>query len=82
MRGSDPLHHDPAAQNKTFRDLTVGVGCGSGGQGFSWASAAAERAGGGFPRRRVGELAGDGRNRPSWGQIDGFLGREDSTHHA
>ena len=40
-RGSDSLDHDLAAQNKMFRDLTVGVGCGSGGQGFSWAPAAA-----------------------------------------
>ena len=40
-RGSDPLDHDPTALNKTFCDLTVGVGCGSGGQGFSWAPAAA-----------------------------------------
>ena len=75
-RGYDPLDHDPAAQNKTFHDLTVGVGCGSGGQGFSWAPADGSRGG------AWGELAGDGRNRPSWGQIDGFLGREDSTHHA
>ena len=66
MRRSVPLDHDPAAQNKTFRDLTVGVGCGSGGQGFSWAAAAAGTRRDGGPAAARGEkLAGLGQDRRS-----------------
>ena len=61
-RGSDPLDHNPAAQNKMFRDLTVGVGCGSGGQGFSWAPAAAGT------RRDRGPAAARGESSPDMAQ--------------
>ena len=71
MHGSDPLDHDPAAKDITFRDLICAAGNGSDGQDKRERRAAARLAGAELPRR---SSIGVRRFRPSGGQIDPDLG--------
>ena len=71
MHGSDPLDHDPAAEDITFRDLISAAGNRSDGQDKRERGAAAKLAGAELLRW---SNIGVRRFRPSGGQLDPDLG--------